>query len=117
MPAELSNEYGKITISDELIADIAGYAAGENYGIVAMNRKTGGKNLLEIFNAEDTSRGVKVTAVDGNTYNIDIYVTLMYGVSFPAVAANTRANVKYRVETLTGLKVQAVNIHVEGVRV
>lgn len=117
MPAEITNEYGKITIGEDLIADIAGHAAVENYGIVAMNLKKGSMSLFELFNAEDTSRGVKVTAVSADTFNIDLYVTIMYGVSLPAVAENTRANVKYRVETITGLKIQAVNIHVEGVRV
>ena len=51
------------------------------------------------------------------TVAIDLFVTLEYGVSLPAVAENTKDNVKYRVEDLTGLKVQYVNIHVEGIRV
>lgn len=117
MPAEIINEFGKITISEDLIADIAGHAAVENYGIVAMNLKKGGKSLFELFNADDSSRGVKVTAVNADTFNIDLYVTIMYGVSISAVGENARANVKYSVETATGLHIQSVNIHVEGVRV
>ena len=52
-----------------------------------------------------------------DTVVIDLYVTLEYGVSLPAVAENTRSNVKYRVETMTGLSVQSINIHVENIRV
>ena len=39
MAAELVTELGKITISEDLIGDIAGFAAVENYGIVGMNAK------------------------------------------------------------------------------
>ena len=103
MTAVIKNELGTITMNEELIASIAGFAAGENYGIVAMNSKTAGDALLQL--------------VEDQSIDIDLYVTLMYGVSLPAVAANTISNVKYRVEELTGLKVKHVNIYVEAVRV
>ena len=105
MAAELVNDYGKIVLSDELITSIVGYAAVENYGIV------------ELFKRDSLRRGVKVTMVDPTTVAVDLFVTLEYGVSLPAVAMNTRDNVKYYVEEYTGLKVQYVNIHVEGIRV
>ncbi len=112
MAAELVTELGKITISEDLIGDIAGFAAVENYGIVGMNSKK-----VELFKRDNLRRGVQVTLVGPQTVAIDLFVTLEYGVSLPAVAENTKDNVKYRVEDLTGLKVQYVNIHVEGIRV
>ena len=114
MTAVIKNELGTITMNEELIASIAGFAAGENYGIVAMNSKTAGDALLQLVGGENVKRGVKVSI---QSIDIDLYVTLMYGVSLPAVAANTISNVKYRVEELTGLKVKHVNIYVEAVRV
>ena len=112
MAAELVTELGKITISEDLIGDIAGFAAVENYGIVGMNSKK-----VELFKRDNLRRGVQVTLVGPQTVAIDLFVPLEYGVSLPAVAENTKDNVKYRVEDLTGLKVQYVNIHVEGIRV
>ena len=117
MAAELVTALGKITISDDLVASIAGYAAVENYGIVGMNAKKAGDSLIELFGGDNVRRGVKVTVVAPDTVAIDLYVTLEYGVSLPAVAQNTRSNVKYRVEEMTGLTVQSVNIHVESIRV
>ena len=52
-----------------------------------------------------------------NLVHIDLYVILQYGVSLPAVASNCKSNVKYRVEEFTGVNVNNVNIHVEGIRV
>ena len=117
MAAEVVNTLGKITISDDLIASIAGYAAVENYGIVGMNAKKAGDSIIERFGGDNIKRGVKVSLVAPDTVAIDLYVTLEYGVSLPAVAQNTRSNVKYRVEEMTGLSVQCVNIHVENIRV
>ena len=42
MTIEIKNEYGKITMADELVSVIAGYAAVENYGIVGMCAKRTG---------------------------------------------------------------------------
>ena len=116
MVAELKTEYGSIIIPEELIASVAGYAAVENYGIVGMRGKANEGGLIALFVKDSLRRGVKVTVIDGETVGIDLYVTLEYGVSVPAVAKNTKDNVKYRIEKLLDLKVQFVNVHVEGVR-
>ena len=117
MAAEMSTTMGKITIADDLIASIAGFAAVENYGIVGMNSKKASDSFIELFGKDNMRRGVKVTVVSTDVIDIDLYVTLEYGVSLPAVAQNAKNNVKYRVEEMTGITVHAVNVHVENIRV
>ena len=117
MAAEMTTTLGKITITDDLIASIAGYAAVENYGIVGMNSKKASDSFVELFGKDNMRRGVKVTMVSPDVIDIDLYVTLEYGVSLPAVAQNAKSNVKYRVEEMTGITVHAVNVHVENIRV
>jgi uncharacterized alkaline shock family protein YloU len=105
-------------MSDDLIASIAGTAAVENYGIVAMNSKKASDAILQLVGSENMKRGVNVTVLsDGVTVDIDLHVTVMYGVSLNAVAKNAVSNVKYRVEDLTGLHVRNVNIFVESIKV
>ncbi|MEZ4509993.1 MAG: Asp23/Gls24 family envelope stress response protein [Eubacteriales bacterium] len=117
MAAEMITSLGKITIADDLIASIAGYAAVENVGIVGMNAKKASDPFIELFGKDNMRRGVKVTVVSPDVIDVDLYVTLEYGVSLPAVAQNAKSNVKYRVEEMTGVKVNAVNVHVENIRV
>ncbi|MEA5048873.1 MAG: Asp23/Gls24 family envelope stress response protein [Eubacteriales bacterium] len=117
MAAEMSTALGKITIADDLIATIAGYAAVENYGIVGMNAKKASDPFVELFGKDNMRRGVKVTIVSPDVIDIDLYVTLEYGVSLPAVAQNAKSNVKYRVEEMAGVTVRSVNVHVENIRV
>ena len=117
MAAEMITNLGKITMTDDLIASIAGYAAVENVGIVGMNAKKASDSFIELFGKDNMRRGVKVTMVSPEVIDVDLYVTLEYGVSLPAVAQNAKSNVKYRVEEMTGLTVHAVNVHVENIRV
>lgn len=118
MPANILFDIGTVSMSDDVIATIAGTAAVENYGIVAMNSKSATDTLLQLVGSENMKRGVKVTVLsDGTTVDIDLHVTVMYGVSLNAVAQNAVSNVKYRVEDLTGLSVRNVNIFVEAIKV
>ena len=118
MPGVITTELGKVTIDEALIANIAGYAALENYGIASMSSKTAGDAILQLIGGENHKRGVKVSfSEEADEVDIDLYVTLIYGVSLPAVAQNMMSNVRYKVNEMTGLKVRNVNIHVETVRV
>ena len=48
---------------------------------------------------------------------IDFHVIIAYGVAIVTVCDNLIETVKYKVEQFTGMKVNKINIHVEGVRV
>ena len=113
MPGTINNEYGKVTISEDIIATVAGYAATENYGVVGMSAKTATDAILKLVGSEaNKKRGVKVSFLgEGDEVDIDLYVTMVYGV----VAKNMIDNVRYRVQETTGIKVANVNIHVESI--
>ena len=117
MPGIITTELGKISISEDIIASIAGYAASENYGIVGMSAKTTGDQLWQLVGGDNQKRGGKVTVLDdGEGIDIDLFVTVVYGTSLSAVAKNAIENVRYRVKEMTGLNVRNVNIHVEAIR-
>ena len=117
MPGTINNEYGKVTFSEDIIATVAGYAATENYGVVGMSAKTATDAILKLVGSEaNKKRGVKVSFLgEGDEVDIDLYVTMVYGVSLPVVAKNMIDNVRYRVQETTGIKVANVNIHVESI--
>ena len=117
MTTETRTEIGKIVVTEDLIATIAGYAAMENYGIVGMCAKSAGDSFVELFGRDNLKKGVKVKPSDENEVDVDLFVTLQYGVSLPAVAENVKSNVKYRLEEMVGVAVRSVNIHVESIRV
>ena len=116
MPAKIGNELGNFYISVDLLANIAGLAAMECYGLVGMATKKGKDGIVELLKRENLSRGVKVLEDNGKLI-IDLYVIVEFGIKISVVAENIIDRVKYTVENLTGLKVIKVNVNVESVRV
>jgi uncharacterized alkaline shock family protein YloU len=117
MAISVSNEMGTVSVSEDLIATIAGYATVENYGIVGMCARSAGDAIVELFGRENLQKGVLVEKVGDNQVDVSLHVALQYGVSLPAVSQNTKQNVRYRIEDLTGVSVRDVNIFVESIRV
>jgi len=116
MPARFNGELGSASIDDNVIATIAGLSAMECYGIVGMASKNATEGFFELLKWENLSKGVKVNT-KGNEVQIDLYVILQYGVRISVVASNIIEKVKYNVENLTGLKVEKINVFVQGVKV
>ena len=111
MSVNTANVYGKISISDEAIAIVAGHAALDCYGIVDLVAKKLSDNFAMLFKKQNYNKGVKVLTVDNKIY-IDLYVVLKYGVSIIAVAESLKRTVKYTVEEFTGMIVDSVNVNV-----
>lgn len=118
MSGIIDNDMGTVTVTENAIAMIAGRAATENYGMVGMSAKSASEELFGLISfiaGDSKKRGVKVTEVDSNCFDIDLYVRLMYGLSMSAVAQNIISHVKYRVESLTAMSVRDINIHIEDI--
>lgn len=116
MPSKVKNEYGTITISNEVTARIAGIAAMECYGIVGMAAKNVKDGFVQLLKKESLTKGIRLT-VNEDTLIIDLHIIVEYGTNIPAIGDTLVSTVKYRVEEYIGLPVEKINIFVEGVRV
>ena len=108
------NEKGNIKISGEVVATIAGIAASEINGVAGMCGTIAGGIAEFLGNKKNPSKGVKVEITDESTI-IDLYIVVEYGIRIPDLAWELQENVKASVESMTGLNVEKVNIHVDGV--
>ena len=117
MTLEISNDYGKIDISNEVIASVVGGKAVECYGIVGMaSRQQVRDGIAEILGHENYAKGIKVTENNG-VVDIDMYIIVSYGVKISEVANNVQSTVKYTLEKSLNVSVNSINIYVQGVRV
>jgi len=117
MPIQLATAEGKIDVADQVIAVIAGSAAMDCYGLVGMASRKGLKDgIAELLGRENLSRGVEVRR-EGELLHLDLYVIVSYGTKISEVAHNIQSKVKYVLSEVVGLKVDFVNIFVQGVRV
>ena len=117
MTGNISNDNGNIVIEDEVVAQYAGQAALDCFGIVGMATISVRDGLAKLLKGESVSKGVNVKIDENNELVIDFHIIVAYGVSISTVANNLINTVKYQVEDYTGMKVKAINVYVEGVRV
>ena len=117
MSGNLTNNNGEIFIENEVIAQYAGHAALECFGIVGMATISMRDGIAKLLKGDSISKGVNVTIDDNNNISIDFHIIVAYGVSISTVCENLINTVKYSIEEMTGMKVCTINIYVEGVRV
>mgnify|MGYP000329223623 CR=1 FL=1 len=98
---------GQITYANEVISTIVSVATTEVDGISAIAGNSGllGKGKLP--------RGVRVD-MNGEDVSVDVSVTVDYGMPIQKVGRSAQENVRKSIESMTGLHVEKVDLHVGG---
>jgi len=105
---------GEVHIAEDVIATIASLSATEVKGVAGMSGGlTGG--IADVLGKKNLSKGVKVEVKNKVVY-LHLNLVLEYGIAIPDIAWEIQDKVKTMVETMTALKVGAVDIHVQAVR-
>lgn len=108
-----TSNLGSIKVSDDVVSVIAGLAASDVAGIAGMSGGIVG-GIAEILGRKNFSKGVKVE-VGEKEAALDLFIIVDYGARIPDVALSVQEAVKKSIETMTGLSVVEVNVHVQGV--
>lgn len=102
-----------IKIANDAVATYAGIAVSEVPGVYGM--AGGFAGITEALSGrKNLAKGIKVEVNDKNA-RIDVNIIVEYGARIPEVAFEIQTRVKKSVESMTGLKVLEVNVHVQGV--
>ena len=105
-----------IKIADDVVAVIAGVAVSEIQGVANMAGGFAGGISEVLSGKKNLAKGIKVEVGEKET-KIDVNIIVEYGTRIPDVAYEIQTKVKKAVETMTGLKVIEVNVHVQGVNI
>ncbi|MBQ7885694.1 MAG: Asp23/Gls24 family envelope stress response protein [Clostridia bacterium] len=108
---EKDQDKGQITYANEVISTIVSVATTEVEGISGI---VGATSMSGIIGKGRTPRGVRVD-MDGQDVNVDVSVTVDYGMPIQKVGRNAQENVRKSIESMTGLHVEKVDLHVVGV--
>ncbi len=115
LPLTLENDSEKsstVSYATEVIAIIAGVAANEVEGVAGM---CSGGSIAEVFGRnKNVTKGVKVE-IGTEEASVDLYLTVEYGTPIQTAAGNVQENVRKAIESMTGLHVVRVDVHVLGV--
>ena len=111
---EIKTENEGIQISNDVVAVIAGVAVSEVPGVAGMAGGFAG-GISEVFSGKkNLAKGIKVEVTDTEA-KIYVNIIVEYGSRIPDVAFEIQNRVKKAVESMAGLKVEEVNVHVQGV--
>ena len=106
---------GTVKIAPDVVATIAGVCAAEVKGVAGMCSTFAG-GLAERFGGKkNITKGIKVDINDANV-GIDLYIIVEFGVKITDLAWEIQESVKSNVESMTGLNVEYVNVHVDGIK-
>lgn len=111
---EIALENSNIKIADDVVAVIAGVAVSEVQGVYEMSGGFAGGISEVLSGKKNLAKGIKVE-INEKTTKIDVNIIVEYGTRIPDVAFEIQNKVKKTVETMTGLTVSEVNVHVQGV--
>ncbi len=104
----------EVSISNEVIASIAGIATMEIDGVTGMAGGVAADIVEKLGAKKNPQKGVKASITDDGAV-IDVMVVIEFGKRIPELAWEIQENVKSSVESMTGINVATVNVFVEGV--
>lgn len=115
MSIKYVNNLGKVTIDDSVLSNIVAATVMESYGVVGLASRSAKDDIYKLLKLENMSRGVEIHKNDDGTVDIYISIFILYGVKIAVVSQNIIDNVKYKLEKSLNVRVNSVNILVEGI--
>ena len=109
------SQYGQISINNNVVAIIAHETAKKVPGVVELQGSLA-DDLAGIIGKKSKDKGIRIEKESEELLTIDLTVVLEYGVNIPDICVQLQAAVKEAVENMTGQKVYAVNVVVQGIR-
>ena len=105
------SDQGSIRISEDVVASIAALAASETDGVSGLYSSV----TRDIVSKKNLSKGVRVELGEEDTVKVEISFLALFGHNICEVARQVQDNVKSQIESMTGLHVVEINVHVGGV--
>ena len=112
-----STEKGTVTISDEVVSNIAGTAASAAFGVKGMAVRSVTDGLVHLLRREAVDKGVQVTYNEDNSLSVELHIMIEHGVNIAAIGPSIINRVNYEVTKTTGVEVKTVNVYIDSISV
>ena len=107
MVLKTSGDLGEVTISNNVISEIAGAVATKCYGV---------DGIVNLLKPDSMTKGISITVEEGGVI-VEIHLIVEYGININTICKSIVNRVRYTIENTVGIKVNRINVRVEGVRV
>ena len=113
---KITNSSGEISIPNDVLTYLAGDAATSCFGVKGMVAcaKEGGP--WQLLKKETMSKGVIVRYDDENdSISLELHIGVDHGVNLAAVSSSIIKEVRYKLETATGVPVKSVDVFIDTI--
>lgn len=107
---------GAVNIANDVLADLAGYAALESYGVVGMASPTVADGVAKLLPKAKLRKGVKIISCEEGV-EVDLYVVIEHGTKLTEVSHSLANRVRYTLTEMADVAVSRVDVHVMDVKV
>lgn len=116
MQLKTSGSSGEVYIANSVIAEIAGAVAGKCYGVVGMASRSKKDGIVSLLRPDLMTKGINVS-VQEDGITVEMHIIVEYGLNINTICKSIVNRVRYTLENSIGLKVNKINVKVEGIRV
>ena len=108
---------GTLSVSNEVIADIAGYAAMSCYGVDGMAEQMQGAESVRLLPGQRLRKGVLVTTTESGL-TVDLHVVLEAGINMRSVSDNLSSSVAFTLSEIAQIDPASLKIaiHIDGMK-
>ncbi|MCI6274251.1 MAG: Asp23/Gls24 family envelope stress response protein [Coriobacteriaceae bacterium] len=107
---------GTLKVSNDCIADLAGYAALECYGVVGMAAIDEQGGVAQLLPINRLRRGIDVAVTPDGHLSVDLHIIVEQGVNMASVVSNLASSVKFILKQIAEIVDVKVTVHIEGLR-
>jgi uncharacterized alkaline shock family protein YloU len=112
----MSEDIGVVQVADEVIRSIIHICSQEVPGVASVSEESLINGAFKMLRSTDFPKGIRITnGPDDQHKKVDVSIRIEYGVAIPSVATELQKKIKNQVERITGIIVDEVNVHVDGV--
>ena len=111
----IANNIGRISITNEVVSNLAGDAATSCFGIKGMVGRRQGSGPLQLLRRESMSKGVEVRYNDDGSIALELHIGVDAGVNLSAVARSIMKDASWKLEQSTGVPVRKVDVYIDTI--
>ena len=111
----IANDIGRISITNEVVSNLAGDAATSCFGVKGMVGRSQGSGPFQLLRRESMSKGVEVHYNDDDSVSLERHIGVDQGINIAAACRSIIKEVQYKLQKATGVPVRSVDVYVDTI--
>jgi len=109
------NRLGCVSLSPDVFSTLVGDTATSCFGVKGMAMRSMSDGLVHLLKKESMGKGVYISYGEGPSVSIELHIIIDQGVNIPVLCRSIISEVRYKVEQVTGVSVESVDVYIDSI--